>query len=266
MRAAMIRAGDPLCRMRVHGRDLLMPLSHRLPINLAAYPAYDSLWTDVAVELRRRTGGRELHIVDVGANIGQTLLALGLRADDHAMAFEPCVRFADCARENLSHLDVAIFGMAMTDELIPRPAVRLITCGGTAAFRASQRTSQLRWNTVDDVVGKWAGLDLMKVDTDGMDAMVLAGAALTINRLRPVVAWECGPFGQGDAAFAEQAAGPFHRLDVYRYTRFDVYSNVGPLLGRWSCGQAALAAVLRAVRAGAPYCDVVAWPPAGGAR
>lgn len=264
LRAAMIRMGDPLCRMPVRGRKMLMPLSHRLPQNLRDCPLYDAWWGRLGIDLRERAGGLHLWIVDVGANIGQTCIGLGLERRDCGYAFEPHPRFLACAAENLRHLPgIMVMGTAMTDQVAAPPAGCLVARGGTAAFRAGEKEAAIAWGTIDEVTAGWPRLDLLKIDTDGMDAAILTGAERTIARLRPVVAWECGPFGQREERFVGDTLGTFARLERAGYRRFDVYANGGERIEYYPQSQTAEGTVIRAVTlAGAPYCDVVAWPNA----
>ena len=67
---------DPVVRRTVHGVDLDMPLSHDLPRYTGQYPYYDTVLPSLAkFLLTSQTERRKLILVDVGANVGDTVLA-----------------------------------------------------------------------------------------------------------------------------------------------------------------------------------------------
>src|SRR5687768_2322931 len=79
--------GDPPCSMPIHGRDLQLPLSHDLPIYLRNHPFYDRLPGRLSDHIHDKYGF--LKCIDVGANIGDSIVAFNRHADDVFLAIEP---------------------------------------------------------------------------------------------------------------------------------------------------------------------------------
>src|SRR5579862_9809408 len=67
-------SGDPIVRVPVGDRALLMPWSHHLPLILKNNPLYETEIGRLALHLSKTDG--ELSMIDVGANIGDTIATL----------------------------------------------------------------------------------------------------------------------------------------------------------------------------------------------
>lgn len=62
-----------LCCMKIHGQDLVMPLSHSLPLYLHEFPLYDSLPHRLTGFIKLKS--QYIKAIDVGANIGDSIAA-----------------------------------------------------------------------------------------------------------------------------------------------------------------------------------------------
>jgi FkbM family methyltransferase len=133
--------------------------------------------------------------VDVGANIGSyTWTFLTLVPDGQVIAIEPDPGSLRLLQATASHWkrSVEIHGVALSNK------------DGTADFGLDRfgghRSSLLpaqehqvmttRTRRLDDVVGR-RRIDIVKIDVEGFEAEVLAGARATIERDRPCLIVEC---------------------------------------------------------------------------
>ncbi len=97
---------DPEVKVRIRGKYLHMPLSHRLPIYAIDYSFYDELPTRVSRYLREKYG--YLNLIDVGANIGDTVLACFDNqecSNGRYLAIEANPGFLKYLRKNCSRID-----------------------------------------------------------------------------------------------------------------------------------------------------------------
>src|SRR6266498_4128896 len=98
MRRVLIFLGDPSYRTTIHGKEILLPVSHKLPIYVANYPYYDELPVRLTNYLRKKDGF--LAMVDVGANIGDTILSCFAQVDDRFLGVEVNPDFVWYLRQN----------------------------------------------------------------------------------------------------------------------------------------------------------------------
>src|SRR5688572_30575126 len=86
IRRCLMKLGDPAYKVVIKGKELLLPSSHKLPFYIAEYPFYDTLPGRLSTYLRDKDG--YLSMIDVGANVGDTILSCYERDDDCFLAIE----------------------------------------------------------------------------------------------------------------------------------------------------------------------------------
>ena len=110
-------------RRRIHGAEMLLPLSHALPRYVGAHPMYDSVLPSFSKFLASRKSSGKLTIVDVGANIGDTVRLVAAALEPLSAKFI-CVEADDAylalLRRNTEALDVK----SITRLPAHRPALR----------------------------------------------------------------------------------------------------------------------------------------------
>ena len=143
-------------------------------------------------DIRSRTAPGDL-VLDVGANIGNHTLYLAAVAGCRVIAFEPNPALCNALRSSLS-LNPTL------------PEVTIHACGlgrdvGSAAFaderkdnlgarRLKPGAGTIALETLDSMAPA-AAVRVIKIDVEGMELDVLAGAAKTIRRDRPLLYIEC---------------------------------------------------------------------------
>jgi len=138
--------------------------------------------------------------VDVGAHVGFWSYYLAL-AFQSVHAFEPADLFAFCFERNVRAKNVVLHRVALGEE---EASVQIETVadntGATHVVPAAQ--GGVRMRRLDDY--KLENVDLLKVDVEGYERHVLAGARETLGRCKPVVIVEQKDFASryGEERFA----------------------------------------------------------------
>jgi len=138
--------------------------------------------------------------VDVGAHVGFWSYYLAL-AFQSVHAFEPADLLAFCFERNVRAKNVVLHRVALGEE---EASVRIETVadntGATHVVPAAQGSVRMR--RLDDY--KLENVDLLKVDVEGYERHVLAGARETLGRCKPVVIVEQKDFASryGEERFA----------------------------------------------------------------
>jgi FkbM family methyltransferase len=158
---------------------------------------------DIIRTLLERTSGA---FVDVGANIGQTLLKVKMADRDRAyFGFEPnpvAVAYLQqlSARNHFTHTSIFPVGLSDHTAVVTLflkddvdPSASLVT-----GFRSPERYSMSRGVAVhrgDDVLEGIADLHvgILKIDVEGAELDVIAGCERTIARDQPVIICEVLP-------------------------------------------------------------------------
>lgn len=148
----------------------------------------------------------ELHtdslIVDVGANIGYTALLFASHAKNSAVfAFEPHPDTFKKAQKNISlnsqlSIELLNMGLGSKKDKLKLSEVnetnsgmnRILPEGSGSGFNSRQ----VEVDRLDDVLKskKVAKVDLIKIDVEGYEAQVMAGAMQTLSNCKPVLMME----------------------------------------------------------------------------
>lgn len=239
-------AGDPQCRMTVHGRELCMPLSHDLPFYLNKHSNYDLPLGRLGQFLH--SSKESIFGVDVGANIGDTVAALAAHPQDQFLAVEPNPHFFQYLVKNWAGSERVIPVQVICSSSDECRSFSLKEGRGTATvvetFEASGReieSADALWaqspQSLDTLVGNHAGVsgsikvDVIKIDTDGHDFEVLSGARKTIARDLPCLFFES--YISGNQHYSEQLADHLSYFGECGYSSFLVYDNTGFLMGQY---------------------------------
>jgi FkbM family methyltransferase len=210
------------------GRRLVMPMSHRLPIFVAENPLYDRLLGRLAEFLRYHRGA--LGLIDVGANIGDTIIATLPKPKDVFLAVEANPRFVPYLLKNVSFLSQFALATVYCGAAEGECQVSIHESCGTAVITEGGGAKSVRRRTVDQVLKDYpelSGFNFLKVDTDGHDFEVLKGAMGFIRRVRPAILFECDAFT--NARYVEDVWETIRLLHEAGYERAIVYDNFGYL-------------------------------------
>jgi FkbM family methyltransferase len=224
---------DPTCTMQIHGRRMKVNLSHQLPVYQSLHPYYDTLPRRLAVFLQGRHGA--LRCVDVGANIGDSVAAFIDGDKDHILAVEPNPKFFNLLKANwagdarLTLIDTICSSGSQS------ASFTILEKNGTASIVESQGGTSMKQQSLDEIIAAhpmFGATNLIKIDTDGHDFEVLAGAARTIAANRPAVLFECDVFGRVD--YTECVLRTLEMFMSCSYSHCLVYDNRGYLIGRYA--------------------------------
>jgi FkbM family methyltransferase len=221
---------------------LRVPLNNRLDYIQRWSPRYDH-WLPILMRLVGAAHPDET-IVDIGANVGDTVIAgrlAGCRAN--MIGIEASHAFAELFRENLRHNEHLPGTTHLVEALVIGRSTNVrfeMHRGGTGKTEIG--SSDADNNTAPaEGVGGVAGVpvrrvsledlrieacSLLKIDTDGFDAYILDGGMDWIGTTRPIV-WAEAEVTEADAV------STWHRvleeMHLRRYTRVMVFDNEGAM-------------------------------------
>jgi FkbM family methyltransferase len=152
------------------------------------YPLYDRFLPVLAKYLPGKGT-----IIDVGANIGATTIALIQKCQNSFICAEPSDLYGPFLHTNINNL-------APEDKARISIVKKLVGTGnikgtldhgkGTATLKVTTLQADPNSATLDSIADGINNLELVKVDTDGFDFDVLLSGSETIGRLEPILFWE----------------------------------------------------------------------------
>ncbi len=221
---------DPTCAMRIHGRAMCINLSHALPIYAARFPQYDAVLSRLGDFTRQRR--HRLRVVDVGANIGDSIAAFMRDGEGVFLAIEPTPKFRALLEANWGQTKTVQIVAAMCSSSDGIADVSIGEHHGTAALRKSASGVEVPVYTVDRLVRTHAfsPVDVIKIDTDGFDFDVIEGALETLRADHPAVIFECDIFG--NPSYVERVGKTLSLFQRIGYRHALVYDNTGYIMDR----------------------------------
>jgi FkbM family methyltransferase len=194
-------------------------------------------WDAQLPQILGRLADREhRHVVEVGANIGASLLPLA--ADFPRLAFhciEPVPEFFALLAENARSFgtpNVMLYNLALGprdgDEVEIRVGYGTAGLSSLVTHHADMGSLRLRSRTLDTFVGEKRVL-LVKLDVDGHELGVLRGAAGVLRRDRPAIFMEYSPAYLRDVGASPREIREL--LAAAGYDRITMWDPAGRELG-----------------------------------
>jgi FkbM family methyltransferase len=210
--------------------SILLPPDHMLPHYQRTHPNYDRLLPHLAKYI-----DQEACIVDVGANVGDTLAGMvETNATSTYVCIEPDDGFFELLTKNIERIKASKPGLsAIASKNLVGKAVSDVQLQGDGGTKHAVvgREGSLKSRTLDDILTEHAiqNVRLLKSDVDGFDFDVLDSASSTISTCKPLLFFEC----QTDHAFQKQGYETTLRsLETIGYTEWVLFDNFGAVLLR----------------------------------
>ncbi len=217
-------------RGHVYGREMLMPAEHPIVPTVTEVPLYNSpLALAVAALSKSRNS---LSIVDVGANIGETVAVIEQRTPDRCIYFciEPEPELAELCRRNFKGNARVTVKEAFVGECKDVNVVLVDDGRANPSTQFSSTAKGQLLNRLDMLVAGFAeqhGVDLIKTDTEGYDFTILRSAELILQKYKPAVYFEWYP--ELLLKLNESPESIFRFLEQYGYRHWVVFTRRGEL-------------------------------------
>jgi FkbM family methyltransferase len=213
----------------IHGYKAILPYGHMYPIHTRTVPNYNNPLVELVYECYRAKE-RPITVVDVGANIGDTMLLIESKCPkmvSKAYCVEGDPEFFEYLKLNLRRLPHAKPKCAMLSAAATSaPALVRTPLGSATATGAGQAQAVTLDDLLLPVLGETTeAIDLIKSDIDGFDGKALAGASDILATHRPAVIFEWHPNlcnRTGNSWYQH-----FETLSDLGYTTFVWYTKFG---------------------------------------
>jgi FkbM family methyltransferase len=212
-------------RAKLHGYNVLVNPGNNYCFIIQETPLFNAPLVQLVHQMSNAKQ-RSLIFVDVGAATGDTVLLLKRRCPDAVSRFY-CVEGDDeffiLLQENMQQFQ----NVAIVKNVLSREPTRVPSLvkhhAGTAAAMGDNWVDAVPLDSLEILRG--ATIDILKVDVDGFDGEVIAGATNTIRRNHPVVIFEWHP-----KLILATGCDPYRGFETLancNYNKFLWFNNVG---------------------------------------
>lgn len=210
---------------RINKQFFLCPINHQLKFHQRNYPLYDRQLYKLCLFLQKK--GNNLSIIDVGANIGDTVLNIGNKKA-YYLCIEGNPNFAQYIKYNLRHYNYSLECVYLSDSEDDIPFGIEMSNGTSHLVKAPESKKNTPLITLDRLLElKYSEqkFDLIKIDTDGFDFKIIRGSIGYIKKWHPLLYFEW------DKKYClEQNENPvsiFSVLDKLTYSNCILFNNFG---------------------------------------
>ena len=170
-------------------------------------------------------------IIDIGANIGDTAIAMVQNCSNQIVCIEPSEIFYPYLESNLSMLSMEhrkkiqtikkFIGSGNISGVLQHSEV------GTASIKISERESSIKYFKLDDIIKEHENIQLIKVDTDGFDFDVIQSAENILNKSQPILFWENEIFEEFQLIGFQNL---YEKLENFGYEYIYIFDNYGNII------------------------------------
>lgn len=259
------RKGCIAVKTRTNGQRLLCNFAHQLPFYQKEFPNYDRQLANLCSYMHEQSH-RTINIIDVGANVGDTVLNIGLK-DAFYLCIEGNKIYSRYIKSNLRKYNHFLEEVFLSDSDTSCNYNIEASNGTGHLIYAETQDERVRLISLDSLLENnftEIKFDLIKIDTDGFDFKVIRGARNYLQKWSPLL------FFEWDRAYCEeQGEDPlsiFPILDGLGYKECLLFDNFGNVFDNVdTCNTALLNLYINnTIGDGLPYYyDVLAIPNNG---
>lgn len=201
------------------------PFSNKLLFYQKEFPLYDRQLTKICHFIKNDKKS-ELNIIDIGANVGDTVLSIGEKK-----AFYLCVEgneaYSRFIKPNLKRYNYSFENTFLSDYSESEYSYEQENATGHLV-KSCENSEKIKTICLDNLIKKKypkVKFDFLKIDTDGFDFKVIRGAKLLLQKDHPVL------FFEWDKSYCtEQGEDPlsiFPILNELGYKECILFDNFG---------------------------------------
>ena len=239
IRKKILKNFDPEIKVKIGERFLFINLAHKLPIYYYKYSNYDRALPRISKKLKEID--KQLCVIDIGANIGDTIFFITNVAKGSFLCVEGNKNFLPILEKNIKHaaninhikIEQCYCGDDTNNEF------SITQNNGTAKIIKENKSNtngksatKIMIKKLDDIINdhmEFAHSNLLKIDTDGYEIEVLKSGVNFIKTTRPLIYFEFTP-----SLYLNNKQNPddiWQILKTHGYEKALFYNNFGEALG-----------------------------------
>jgi FkbM family methyltransferase len=212
-------------KIYIENKKILLPPGHLLSLYQSIYPEYDKFLPKVISKIKD-----DESIIDIGANIGDTLFRL---INKNAKPYYYCIEadnfFFDYLQKNKKLLDLNLQNkVTLIKELVGDQLRGNLSKSTTGTKSLIQSNFGIKSRKLDDIITSFniKKIRLIKVDVDGYDFNILFSAINEITKNKPDIFFEYMPLDESGKKSYLKLIKKLNEIGYSNWTLLDNYGNV----------------------------------------
>lgn len=228
IRKLILRFSDPLITYKLWNYKIKIPFSHNLPVVTVSHKNYNTNLPRIAIYVDSKYP--DPSIIDIGANVGDTVALLRSFVDYPITCIEGDAKFFGLLKNNTEQMKGISYFNSYLGERDEKIAVSIQTVLGTGTI-STKGDSTIETKKLDTLLNDYPDLKqskLLKIDTDGFDFKIMKGAVELLKSSKPVI------FTEFDQNLMKQINEDYNDMfDFFRKLNYEYvifYDNFGDYL------------------------------------
>jgi FkbM family methyltransferase len=258
IRQLRLFVSDPVVDFPLGAYNFRLPLSHELPFYRRKFPHYASNLGKVSFHARRKYPN--LTMIDVGANIGDSVAIARAYSDHPVLCLEGEPRFFQVLKENTRNLPA----VEIEQTFIGAPGDQVGSIDarlGNAQVLLGTKPGRATICTLSEALTRhprFATAKLLKIDAEGFDCRIIAAETKLLKVNKPILFFEYYP--KCSELVGQKAFPVFTTLSSLGYSVILIYQNLGRYFMSLTLDQVdALEDLHHFISDQDGFCDVVAF-------
>lgn len=249
---------NPLRTFNLDGTKLLMPLSHDLPLNRRIFPQFNTALARLAAAMAQKYPA--MTVIDIGANIGDTVAVLRKTVACPILCVEGNERFLCCFRKNANQFTDVELEEAFVGPADESSQYVVESAGGGTARLEKTSGAGVVMRSMSQILQhhpRFHDTKFFKVDTDGFDTKIILSELEFFKRAKPAIYLEYDPYLYRNAGV--DSFSLFESLRQIGYRSAMIFENWGDYLLTADLSNQTLMEDIHSYyfgRRGLRYCDI----------
>ena len=209
----------------IDNKKIILPPGHLLSLYESVYPKYDKFLPTVIGKIKENEA-----IIDIGANIGDTLFRLlNINTRPYYYCIEADNFFFEYLQKNKKSLDINIQNkIILINTLVGNQLKGNLseTTTGTKSLIVSD--SGIKSKKLDDIIMEYKikNIKLIKVDVDGFDYNILFSAINELKNNKPDIFFEYMPLDESGKKNYSRLMEKLNQIGYSNWTMLDNYGSI----------------------------------------
>jgi FkbM family methyltransferase len=217
-----------LVSFNLNGKEILLPLSHDLPIIRTTIPFYSENIGRIVYHIKKKYNN--LSAIDIGANVGDTVFIIKSYVDIPILCIEGDDNYFSLLNKNISKWDnVAVEKSFVGDNSIMQ--AEYVSSKGSGKIITGSLESKIKFEKLDSILERnesFRKSKFIKIDTDGFDIKIIKNEIDIFEMSKPIIFFEYDPFLFEN--LGENGFSVFEELHKIGYEKLVFYDNTGEYL------------------------------------
>ena len=210
----------------IDNKKIILPPGHLLSLYESVYPKYDRFLPTVIGKIKENEA-----IIDIGANIGDTLFRLlNINTRPYYYCIEADNFFYEYLQKNKKSLDANIQNkIILIKSLVGDQLIGNLSETTTGTKSLIESDSDIKSKKLDDIIIEYKikNIKLIKVDVDGFDYNILFSAINELKNNKPDIFFEYMPL---DESGKKNYLRLIEKLNEIGYSNWTMLDNYGTII------------------------------------